>query len=96
VYLEITTDPVELWASPNSRSRIEKEYFDTNFSPFYRTEQIIITAKNLPPILYHPSNNTLDPEEYFGPIFNKEFMYAVLDLQERILNDVCTKNSTSL
>lgn len=39
-YLRITTDPVELWASPNSRSRVEKEYYDSHFQPFYRTEQV--------------------------------------------------------
>ena len=43
----ITTDPVELWAGPNSRSRIEKDFFDSNFRPFYRTEMVIIKAKNL-------------------------------------------------
>lgn len=39
-YLHITTDPVQLWASPHSRSRIEREFFDSNFSPFYRVEQV--------------------------------------------------------
>jgi len=95
--LRIITDPVELWAAPESRSRIEKDYFDKNFEPFYRTEQIIITAKNLPNV-YH---NTSDGLTSFGPIFNKNFMYAILDLQERIeaivgeegesLQDVCFK-----
>ncbi len=47
VFLEVTIDPVELWAAPDSRSRLEKDIFDTNFSPFYRTEQIIIHAENL-------------------------------------------------
>lgn len=42
LYLHLTTDPVELWASPSSRCRQEKTYFDTHFEPFYRTEQIII------------------------------------------------------
>ena len=46
-WLNVTTDPIELWASPSSRSRIEKDFFDKTFRPFYRTEQIIITAKNL-------------------------------------------------
>ena len=41
-YLIITTDPVELWAAPDSRARQEKDYFDSRFSPFYRTEQIFI------------------------------------------------------
>lgn len=39
-FLYVTTDPVELWASPTSRSRIEREYFDKNFEPFYRIEQV--------------------------------------------------------
>jgi len=28
---EVVTDPVELWSSPHSRARIEKNYFDNNF-----------------------------------------------------------------
>lgn len=27
----VVTDPVQLWSSPNSRARIEKNYFDNNF-----------------------------------------------------------------
>lgn len=49
-YLRVTTDPVELWASPHSRSRLEREYFDQHFGPFYRTEQVIIRAVDLPPV----------------------------------------------
>lgn len=44
--LKITVDPVELWASPDSRSRVEKDYFDSRFSPFYRTNQIFIKPNN--------------------------------------------------
>lgn len=47
IYLQVTIDPVELWASPESRSRLEKDYFDKSFTPFYRTEQIIIHAEGL-------------------------------------------------
>ena len=43
----MTTDPIELWAAPESRSRVERKFFDETFRPFYRTEQIIIHAKNL-------------------------------------------------
>jgi Niemann-Pick C1 protein len=42
--LQVTTDPVEIWASPQSRSRLEKEYFDSRFEPFYRTEQVFVKA----------------------------------------------------
>ena len=40
IYLKVTTDPIELWASPASRSRVEKDFFDSNFRPFFRTSQV--------------------------------------------------------
>lgn len=45
--LIVTTNPVEIWASPNSRSRIEKDMFESKFPPFYRTEQIFIKTVGL-------------------------------------------------
>ena len=47
-FFKVTTDPVKLWSSPNSRARKEKDYYDNHFGPFYRTSQIIITAPNSP------------------------------------------------
>ncbi|XP_030752069.1 NPC intracellular cholesterol transporter 1 isoform X3 [Sitophilus oryzae] len=79
-YLQITTDPVELWASPTSRSRVEKEYYDSHFDPFYRNEQIIIRAKNLPKIVHNTSVGNV----VFGPAFNDTFLKEVLNLQEQI------------
>lgn len=38
--VEITTDPVQLWASPTSKSRMEREFFDSTFEPFFRIEQV--------------------------------------------------------
>ncbi|CAG8596163.1 11314_t:CDS:2 [Funneliformis mosseae] len=43
---EVETDPVRLWVAPNSDSAIQKEIFDQNFGPFYRTQQIFISNKN--------------------------------------------------
>lgn len=48
LYLEVTINPVEIWAAPESRSRLEKDFFDQNFDPFYRTEQIFIKAVGIP------------------------------------------------
>ena len=87
-YLDITTDPVELWASPASRARVEKEYYDDKFTPFYRTEMIIITrnTENFP---WEPIKHvTSDGEETFGPVFEKEFMYKLLELQNKIAYEV--------
>jgi hypothetical protein len=42
--LQVTTDPVEIWAAPQSRSRLEREYFGSRFEPFYRIEQVFVKA----------------------------------------------------
>ncbi|XP_069161595.1 LOW QUALITY PROTEIN: NPC intracellular cholesterol transporter 1-like [Procambarus clarkii] len=105
-YLKVTTNPVDLWASPTSRTRQDKDYFDSHFSPFYRTTQIIITPKG-----YDYFNMTLVddtskiPVDYlFGPALNDTFLQDVMALQEQItslvgyngeenitLSDVCVK-----
>uniref|UniRef100_A0A182NUF5 SSD domain-containing protein n=1 Tax=Anopheles dirus TaxID=7168 RepID=A0A182NUF5_9DIPT len=99
-FLRVTTNPVELWASPHSRSRVEREYFDSTFEPFYRIEQIIIKAENLSNVMHNTSNGVIQ----FGPVFNRQFLLDVFELQEQIkkiqavregsnetlgLNDIC-------
>ena len=74
---QITTDPVELWSAPSSRARLEKNYFDTHFGPFYRTEQLIITT-NMSYVnysIYTPSGQNI--HKTIGPVFNKEVMLEV-------------------
>lgn len=82
-YVHVTTNPVELWAAPNSRSRLERDYFDSHFEPFYRTEMLIISAKGLPDVEYTAPDNSVMS---FGPVFNASFLLNVLDLQNRIMN----------
>uniref|UniRef100_A0A182UD69 SSD domain-containing protein n=1 Tax=Anopheles melas TaxID=34690 RepID=A0A182UD69_9DIPT len=79
-FLRVTTNPVELWASPYSRSRVEREYFDSNFEPFYRIEQIIIKAENISNVMHNTSNGVIQ----FGPVFNRQFLLDVFELQEQI------------
>lgn len=38
----VEKDPVKLWVSPTSAAAKEKEYFDSNFGPFYRAEQAFL------------------------------------------------------
>ncbi|XP_067620860.1 NPC intracellular cholesterol transporter 1 isoform X2 [Eurosta solidaginis] len=90
--LHITTDPVQLWASPQSESRIEREFFDSHFQPFYRIEQVIIHAVDLPDIVHNTSNGPIT----FGPVFGKEFLTQVLELQEEIMNLGRNTNGTVL
>ena len=39
----IETDPVRLWVAPDSAAAKEKDFFDTNFGPFFRAEQVFLT-----------------------------------------------------
>ncbi|XP_011704595.1 PREDICTED: Niemann-Pick C1 protein isoform X2 [Wasmannia auropunctata] len=89
-YMQVTTDPVELWASPHSRSRVEREYFDKHFEPFYRNEQIIITAVGLPNIIHNTTNGPI----VFGPVFNDTFLKTVFELQEGIKSIITSNNYT--
>ncbi|KAK7790450.1 hypothetical protein R5R35_009492 [Gryllus longicercus] len=89
-HLEITTDPVRLWAMADSRARLERQYFDETFGPFYRTAQVVLKAKDLPSFRYAPSKKEME----FGPAFNKTFLLEVKKLQNSLedlagLEEVC-------
>lgn len=79
-YIKITIDPVDLWSSTNSQCRQEREYFNTNFKPFYRTTQIIIEPNGVRDVIY----NTTEGSYTFGPVFNRTFLLEVHKLQQQI------------
>ncbi|KAL1406562.1 niemann-Pick type C-related protein 1 [Vanrija albida] len=56
-FFAVETDPVRLWVSPSSEAAEQKAFFDENFGPFYRTEQVIITRPDGGNVL---SYDTLD------------------------------------
>ena len=73
----ITTDPVKLWSAPDSRARQEKDYFDANFNPFYRTEMIIFTAKEQIYTTFKPAG-TLDTGTWtVGPVLTNDVLLEV-------------------
>uniref|UniRef100_A0A1B0CLS9 SSD domain-containing protein n=2 Tax=Lutzomyia longipalpis TaxID=7200 RepID=A0A1B0CLS9_LUTLO len=73
----IVTDPVELWANPDSRSRIEKDFFDSRFGAFYRTEQLFLKPYNTTHIFHETELGVVE----FGPAFNRDFLLEVFRLQ---------------
>ena len=85
-WLTVTTDPVEIWAAPQSRSRVEKDFFDKEFRPFYRTSQIIIKAIENADENITWYNVTTEAKETlaFGPVFHEKFLITVLELQQEI------------
>ena len=42
---QVEVDPIRLWVAPDSESKLQKEYFDEHFGPFYRPQQIFITSE---------------------------------------------------
>ena len=75
VFFKVVTNPVKLWSAPGSTARQQKDYFDKHFGPFYRTEQVIITAV--------PRNETysLYPRGelvHFNGIIHKDMLHKVL------------------
>lgn len=57
VRFELEKDPARLWVSPTSEAAQEKEFFDSNFGPFYRAEKVFLVNDTLPsgpgPVLSH-------------------------------------------
>lgn len=81
MHIELTTDPVELWSAPNSRARREKDFHDTNFGPFFRTNQLILTAPGRQGHLY---DSLLFGPQNFSGILSKDLILELLELQNRI------------
>lgn len=79
--IKLTTDPVELWSAPNSRARQEKEFHDTYFDPFYRTNQVILTVPGRKSHIY---DSLLFGPQNFSGIMSKELIIELLELQTRI------------
>lgn len=91
----VETDPVRLWVAPTSESKLQKEFFDQNFGPFYRTEQIFVTAAT-------SSSNSSNGHPYLEePVFSWDRLQYWFEVESDIrslrspnghqLSDVCFK-----
>ncbi|CAC5359870.1 unnamed protein product [Mytilus coruscus] len=89
-FFKVTTNPVDLWSAKNSRARTEKDYFDSHFGPFYRTEQLIVTRPNNNTIVKHKNPGSLVSYTNYTSLFDKEFLHMLLDLQLEIENLTAT------
>ncbi|EDM00336.1 NPC1 (Niemann-Pick disease, type C1, gene)-like 1 [Rattus norvegicus] len=80
-FIELTTDPVELWSAPKSQARKEKSFHDEHFGPFFRTNQIFVTARNRSSYKY---DSLLLGSKNFSGILSLDFLLELLELQERL------------
>jgi Niemann-Pick C1 protein len=45
-WIELETNPINLWVSPNEPALKQFHYFESNFGEWFRIEQLIISSKN--------------------------------------------------
>lgn len=79
--IQLTTDPVELWSATDSRARKEKDFHDSHFDPFFRTNQLILTAPSRKGHIY---DSLLFGSQNFSGIVSKDLVIELLELQKRI------------
>ncbi|XP_042299315.1 NPC intracellular cholesterol transporter 1-like [Sceloporus undulatus] len=94
MFMRLTTNPIDLWSSPSSQARKEKEYFDAHFGPFFRVEQLIIQAPHTKPEIYSPYPSGDDVP--FGPPLTKDILHQVLDLQNAVENIIAYYNNDTI
>ncbi|KAF1745072.1 hypothetical protein MXB_854 [Myxobolus squamalis] len=78
----ISSDPVEIWSPPNGQFRKHKQYFEENFGPFFRIEQILVRA----PKLNQQTIDILGKPVNIGPIFNIDIIKEIFKIQNDIQN----------
>ncbi|KAI4102155.1 MAG: hypothetical protein L6R37_004520 [Teloschistes peruensis] len=78
----VETDPVKLWVSPSSAAATEKDFFDSNFGPFYRAEQAFLVNDT------HPSGP--------GPVLSYDTLAWWFDLEQRVQRFRSMKEGVSL
>jgi Niemann-Pick C1 protein len=52
INFSVERDPVRLWVAPDSAAAREKAFFDDNFGPFYRPEQVFVVNEDGPVLTY--------------------------------------------
>lgn len=100
----IETDPVRLWVAPDSESKLQKEYFDEHFGPFYRPQQIFVTAAAPTTSSHLTTNQTVELSvtgEGKPPVLSWEHLQYWFNVEAEIralqspngytLEDVCFK-----
>ncbi|MBN3296956.1 NPCL1 protein, partial [Amia calva] len=81
MHIELTTDPVQLWSAPNSQAMKEKDFHDAHFDPFFRTNQLILTAPGRKGYTY---NSLVYGTVTFGGVIAKDLILQLLELQSRL------------
>lgn len=59
----VETDPVRLWVAPGSEVANQKAHFDANFGPFFRPQQVFVTAASAARVIDDVNQNEEKEQE---------------------------------
>lgn len=95
-YFEVETDPVRLWVAPGSESKLQKEFFDENFGPFYKAEQLFVTVA--PPAIQNQSEevSALVQQWVDEPVMSFRRLRWWFDIEDEIRTLASSPNGYSL
>ena len=99
-HFEIEKNPARLWVSPTSEAAQEKDFFDSHFGPFYRTEKIFLVndvdASAPGPVLtYDTLLWWMDVEKSVRQLKGAKFGSTLQDLCLKPTGDACVVQSVS-
>ncbi|XP_015745684.1 NPC1-like intracellular cholesterol transporter 1 [Python bivittatus] len=81
IWMQLTTDPLELWSSPDSQARQEKALYEENFGRFFRTSQVILTAKNHSSHIY---DSLFWGKKNFSGVLSEKVLLDLMSLQVKL------------
>lgn len=90
-WLQLETDPVNLWVSPNEPALKNMKYFEENFGEWYRIEQVIVSSKDDKPILNLPTIKWWFEEE--AKLYNINTNVSLEELCFKPTGDSCAIQS---
>lgn len=96
----VEQNPARLWVSPTSAAAEEKAFFDTNFGPFYRAEQVFLVNDTHPdgpsPVLsYDTLKWWFDAEKRITKLKGKDTGSTLEDVCFKPTGDACVIQSVT-
>lgn len=100
VRFDIEKDPARLWVSPSSDAAQEKEFFDSNFGPFFRAEKLFLVNDTLssgpgPVLSYDTLVWWMDVEESVAKLKGTKYGYTFNDLCLKPTGSACVVQSVA-
>ncbi|KAK9255005.1 sterol-sensing domain of SREBP cleavage-activation-domain-containing protein [Lipomyces tetrasporus] len=94
-HFTIETNPVRLWVSPTSAPYKEKEFYDSNFGPFYRAEQAFVVNETGPVLSYETLKWWFEVESNIAALKSPIYGIAFDDICLKPTGEACVIQSVT-